>query len=221
MSGPPDPETIAADPTGWFDPLYAEAGRDASRVPWARLSPHPFVVDWLDRLEGGVGDLTACVVGCGLGDDAAELARRGATVTAFDVSETAVGWARERFDGAALRGRLTFAVADLTALPRAWRRQFDLVVEVRTIQSLPPAIRSPASGAVGALVGPQGLLCVVAHLATSDEAAARAGGPPWPLTPAELADFRADGLDRLALEHPEQVEGDVMEVVATYTRPAA
>lgn len=201
--------------TEWFEPLYARANRDASAVPWAGMEPMPQLVSWLDQLDGGVDGLTALVVGCGLGDDAAELARRGAIVTAFDVSATAVQWARERFGELGI----DFVVADLFDLPAGWARSFDVVVEVRTIQSLPPSVRAPASAAVGRCVGPQGLLVVVALLATSQAAREAAGGPPWPLAPAELADFRVDGLDRLELAHPRD-SGAAMDVVATFARSA-
>ena len=36
-------------------------------------------------------------VGCGLGDNAAALARAGFEVTAFDISPTAIDWAKARF----------------------------------------------------------------------------------------------------------------------------
>src|SRR5687767_2842505 len=88
------------DPLGWFEPLYAGANDDPGAVPWADMRPNPNLVDWLDAhslpLSPG---RAALVVGCGLGDDAEELARRGFRVTAFDISATAIGWCRRRFPG--------------------------------------------------------------------------------------------------------------------------
>jgi hypothetical protein len=60
----------------FFESLYAGADDNYSQIPWARLSPRPVLMDWLDAEPPAVGTL-ALVVACGLGDDAEELARRG------------------------------------------------------------------------------------------------------------------------------------------------
>ena len=59
-----------ADPSAWFETLYAESQGDTSRVPWAKLAPHPYLQEWLegDRIQGD--GRSALVIGCGLGDDA-------------------------------------------------------------------------------------------------------------------------------------------------------
>jgi len=38
-----------ADPTGWFEVLYAEAGSNYAAVPWADLAPNPNLVDWVTK----------------------------------------------------------------------------------------------------------------------------------------------------------------------------
>jgi 2-polyprenyl-3-methyl-5-hydroxy-6-metoxy-1,4-benzoquinol methylase len=82
-------------PTAWFEQLYSSAGGNSSAIPWADLKPNRNLVEWLDR--GIVAPRgRALVVGCGLGDDAEELARRGWTVTAFDIAPTAIEWCRKR-----------------------------------------------------------------------------------------------------------------------------
>jgi hypothetical protein len=80
----------------FFESFYAGAGDDYSQIPWARLSPGPPLIDWLDAESPAAGTV-ALVVACGLGDDAEELARRGCVVEAFDVSYTAIETARRRF----------------------------------------------------------------------------------------------------------------------------
>jgi DMSO/TMAO reductase YedYZ molybdopterin-dependent catalytic subunit len=35
------------NPTGWFEPLYAEAKGDPAQVPWAKNQPHPYLQEWL------------------------------------------------------------------------------------------------------------------------------------------------------------------------------
>jgi SAM-dependent methyltransferase len=205
----------AGEPTGWFEPLYA-AAEDAAAVPWAHLAPHPYVQGWLtDRLATPPGR-RAVVVGCGLGDDAACLAAEGYEVTAFDVAPSAVAWARRRFPDASVAWR----TADLLALPDDLVGAFDLVVEVRTVQSLPGVVRDAAMHAVGTLAAPGGVVVAVTLLATDQERARGHAGPPWPQAPSELAAYRSSGLVRLALEHPEPDDHGMMEVRLTLQRPA-
>jgi SAM-dependent methyltransferase len=207
-----------SDVSGWFEPLYAAAGGDAAAVPWAKLEPHPYLMSWLDQPGLELAGVDAVVVGCGLGDDAVALARRGVRVTAFDVSATAIAWARQRFPDVAV----DWHVADLFDLPSTLVGAFGLVVEVRTVQSLPQSHRDAAMLAVGSLVGPGGYLITTVLLATTDEAARTWSGPPWALAPSELAAYRAAGLERLALEHPRGADASgAMEVRLTYHRPAS
>ncbi|MFA9429820.1 class I SAM-dependent methyltransferase [Egicoccus sp. AB-alg2] len=219
----PDPTALVAEhleagrPTGWFEPLYARADGDAGAIPWAHQTAHPYVVDWLDDPVVEVPGRRAVVVGCGLGDDAAELARRGFSVVAFDVSPTAVDWARRRFR----RADVDWRVADLLDLPDDLVGAFDLVVEVRTVQSLPGVVRDAAMHAIGTLTGPGGVVVAVTLVAGSNEVAKAWQGPPWAQAPSELAAYRAAGLERVALEHPDPDERGVMEVRLTLQRPPA
>lgn len=172
-----------ADPTGWFEQLWARAEAGEITVPWDRDDPHPLLAEW----SASAGDLTgrrAVVVGCGLGADAEHLSRLGCTTTAFDISPSAVGAARERHPGS----QVTYAVADLLDLPTSWRGAFDLVVEIFTVQAAHRSIRTELTRGVRSLVAPGGtLLAVQAVQRAGDDA-----GPPWPLTRAEMEAF-ADG----------------------------
>jgi magnesium-protoporphyrin O-methyltransferase len=76
------------------------AGRDCMRAK---------LLDWLPRDLGGRRVLDA---GCGAGQLAIELARRGASVVAIDLSPTLVGLAGERTP-ANLPGRIDFRVGDM------------------------------------------------------------------------------------------------------------
>ena len=181
----------AGDVTSWFDRLYVEAAGDATAVPWADLVPNPAFAEWAARPGTLVGVRTAAVVGCGLGHDAEYLAARGVRVTAFDISETAIAWAKRLHPASTVR----YEVADLFAIPTAWRGTFDLVVEVYTIQALPRSVRTPAFAAIVSLLAPLGRLFVSTRVRDDgpqsppfDE---RAGGPPWPLGRVELAGFVA------------------------------
>ena len=70
------------------------------------------------------------MVGCGLGDDAEELAARGFVVTAFDISAAAVAWCKQRFPAS----RVNHELADLLQPPQSWDSG-SFIVEIYTIQS--------------------------------------------------------------------------------------
>lgn len=170
-----------------FEQLYQSVGDDLTNVPWANLRGNPCLVAWLDQHPAPPGQ-RALVVACGLGDDAEELSRRGYVVTAFDASPTAIAWARKRFP----HSDVDFHVADLFDLPPDWSERFDLVVEINTIQALPPPRHGVTMAAIASLVAPGGRLVVITFGRNDDEAAEN--GPPFPLSRAELASFAGEGL---------------------------
>lgn len=170
----------------WFEPLYAKAAGDVAQVPWALMTVSPYLQQWLPTTAAK--KRSAAVVGCGLGDDAEALAQAGFLVTAFDISPTAIKWARQRFP----KSTVTYRVADLFQLPRDWHQAFDLVFEFRTIQALPLEVRVQAIEQIASLVAAQGTLLVSTYLRPDNET--NPDGPPWPLTGAELAHFETMGL---------------------------
>ena len=194
----------AGDATGWFEQLYRAGATGEVSMPWDRRAPYWALVQWAEArgLEGA--GRPAIVVGCGLGADAAYLARRGFRTVGFDISPTAIAEARERFSGTDVE----FMVADLLQPPDAWTQAFDLVVEIITLQALPSSVREQARAHVAGLVAPGGTLLVVASRRDDDESPGE--GPPWPLARAEIEAFTDDGLHAVAIEaltdprHPEQ-----------------
>lgn len=174
-------------PTTWFEELYRESGGDAAAIPWADGQPNRFLVAWAEAQGLAGAGRRALVTGCGLGDDAAYIAGRGYAVTAFDISATAVEWARRLYPMASV----DWQVADLLALPPAWHAGFDLVVDVYTVQSLPPDLQPAAIAATAACVAPGGR--VFATCRSRDEHATPSG-PPWPLAPSTLRRYAATGL---------------------------
>lgn len=181
------------DAVGWFDALYREAGDDVSRVPWADLIPNPNLVEWLETNAARGNGRRVLVIGCGLGDDAEVLAAIGFEVTAFDVSATAIKWCRNRFPNSTVR----YETADLLALPAEWHGAFDLVVEIYTLQVLPPELRSAAMQAMADCVTADGSLLVIAR---GREPQDDPGQMPWPLTRQELAILVESGLTELLFE---------------------
>jgi len=175
-----------------FESVYADAHGNTDLVPWSDGRPSPALVNWLNAMAPSIVRCGAriVVVGCGLGEDAREICRRGYDVTAFDCSPTAIEWARSIDSNSGV----SYCVADLFDLPPKWRHRFDLVVEINTIQALPIDKRDAVVSRVAELVSPRGCLLVIArHAETSAD---QTDGPPWPITLDELnAATRAAGLE--------------------------
>ena len=170
------------NPSGWFEPLYADAKGDSTQVPWAKNQAHPYLQQWLQTYPPQAQDKSALVVGCGLGDDAEILASIGYQVTAFDISLSAIAWCKKRFS----ESEVDYQVGDLFALNPDWQKKFDLVFECRNIQALPLKVRSQVMQAIANTVAPQGTLLIITrhrdHNTIPD-------GPPWALSDSELAQF--------------------------------
>lgn len=173
----------------WFDGVYQRAEGNSRLVPWSRGAADPGLRDWLRRNKPSPGD-RAVVVGCGLGDDAEAMADGGWQVTAFDVSETAIAWCRQRFPASLVH----YQWADLFELPAPWFGVFQVVVEFRTIQSLSLEMRDAAIAAVSGLVAPGGrLLAAGLYRAIHDSVPP---GPPWAVSQEELRGFEHHELRR-------------------------
>ena len=184
----------SGDATGWFETLYQAAHGNEEAIPWAHLTADPILVEWMAGYPSSAEGKRALVVGCGLGDDAEYLAHAGYAVTAFDISQEAIAWCQRRFPDSAVR----YVVADVLALPGAWSRQFDLIVEAYTLQSLPDeALRAQAAANLAQCLAPGGSLLVICRGREPDEAR---GMMPWPLTRAELAMFQRQGLREVSFE---------------------
>ncbi len=181
--------------TSWFDGIYSNA-QQADRVPpWSAMRPRPDFLAWAEATKLTGHGQRAAVIGCGLGDDAEELARRGFAVTAFDIAPTAVAWCQARFPDS----MVNYQVGDLFNPSAEWLRAFDFVLEIFTIQALPIALRAQTINAVANLVAPGGELFV---FTLGAEDAAGRGGPPWPLTKGELDHFKQAGL---SVQHFEEL----------------
>ena len=181
------------DTTGWFERLYATAQGDAQAIPWVDAGPGRNFVEWARREQPPGSGKRALTVGCGLGDNAEELARLGFNVVAFDIAPTAIEWCRTRFPGS----RVRYVVADLLAAPLAWDGAFDFVLEAFTVQVLTGDLRRQAIERIARFVAPGGTLLVIARGREPDD---DPGSMPWPLTRAELELFAGGGLTLVRFE---------------------
>ncbi|HUA06353.1 MAG TPA: class I SAM-dependent methyltransferase [Solirubrobacteraceae bacterium] len=194
-----------------FEDIYRSAGEDLASIPWATLAPNPTLQEWLNTQPAPNG-APALVVACGLGDDAEELARRGYRVTAFDFSPTAIEQCRRRFPSSPV----DYLVADLFDLPTDWTESFDVVVEIRTLQSLPLDDRPQGARAIANTIAPGGRLFVRTAKRNPDEPLT---SRPWPLTRNELEPFVRAGLTELELSDEPARDGRFATFTAVYQRP--
>ncbi len=202
------------DALGWFEELYAQAAGDAAIIPWADLMPNPNVIQWLDHHRIAGTGREALKIGCGLGDDAEELARRGFRTMAFDISASAIAWCRRRYP----RSPVVYVVEDLFRAPSEWRGKFDFVLESYTLQVLPPSVRREAIKHIAGFVASHGTLLVVSRGREPDDSR---GDMPWPLTKDELTDFLRLGLEQVSFEdYADDEEPPVRRFRVAYQREA-
>lgn len=181
------------DPNGWFERLYAAGEAGQVTMAWDRADPHPHLSSWTAR-KGLRGDgRRAVVVGAGLGADAEHVAGLGFDTTAFDLSPTAIRTAQSRNPGSSV----DYRVADLLDPPPEWEQAFDLVVEIFTVQAVPPDLREEMVAAVSRLVAPGGTLVAIQAVLEPDD---DGSGPPWPLTREDITSFSRTGLTEVDIE---------------------
>lgn len=175
------------DGTGWFEEFYKEAEGDPAGIPWGDLEPNQYLADWARQYDLKGDGRTALVVGCGLGDDAQFLRELGFHVTAFDISPTAIEWAKKLYPDGGIR----FLAADLFDPPAEWRDAFDFVLEVYTIQPLPLEMRTATIDAIASFVKPEGRLLVVTRGRDDDDEPEQL---PWPVSRRDLSRFETHGM---------------------------
>ncbi|MDT0553935.1 class I SAM-dependent methyltransferase [Urechidicola vernalis] len=176
------------NPNDWFETLYSESNDSGSGVPWANMAPHPIFKNWIDQSSPLKKEQTALVIGCGLGDDAIELEAKGYNVTAFDVSESAIELCKKRFPNS----KVKFITADLIEGITEWRHKFDFVLEIFTIQALPPKYEAILIKNVADFVAENGKLIVITEVQTQKRI--YENGPPWLINADYINSFEQNGL---------------------------
>ncbi len=201
------------DAFGWFDALYSEADGDIGKIPWADMEPNRFLADFAVKTSLTGNGRKALVVGCGLGDDARFLFDLGFTVSAFDISPTAIEWAKKLYGEKDIR----FEVMDLFEPLSEWIGAFDLVLEVYTIQPLPLEIRPKVMDAIAGFANDRGELIIVSRLREDDE---EPNEVPWPVSRKELRRFEENGFEQTAFTVMPGSEDDlpIDRIVAVYRK---
>ena len=199
------------DTTGWFDAFYAEAAGDNAQIPWADLEPNRFFREWAEDVDLKGDGRKALVVGCGLGDDALYLHDLGFKVTAFDISPTAIEWAKRLH----AETDIQFEVMDLFEPFRGWLGAFEFVLEVYTIQPLPMELRERVIDSIGAFVAPGGELVVTTRGREDDEEPVQL---PWPLSRKDLSRFENNGFVQIDFREILDAEDEQVRFVVHYRR---
>ena len=183
-------------------------------MPWANMKTHPFFTGWLEQNPQAGDRKLALVIGCGMGDDAIELEALGFQVTAFDVSASAIEHCKERFP----LSKVKFERADLLEDQSQWQRKFDFVLEIYTVQAVPPKYEKKLIQNISNFVAPGGQLLVIAVV--GGEQRAFDNGPPWLLTPEHIDSFVSCGLKiigKVVEKDPSESDEDIY--VTTFNRP--
>ena len=158
------------------------------------MAPHPLFKKWIDQQSSPENEKTALVIGCGLGDDAIELEEKGYKVTAFDVSESAIDLCKKRFP----TSNVDFVTADLLQGIPAWFKKFDFVLEIFTVQALPPKYEDVLIKKIADFVADNGHLVIITEVQSQQRT--YEVGPPWLLNNNYIQSFEKHGLQHDSLE---------------------
>ena len=168
--------------SGDWNRIYQEEPRPG----WDMDGPTPLIGELLAETHLAAGARMA-VPGCGFGHDAAELARQGFAVTAFDIAPLAIAGARARHgDAVAWRLEDWFTTGE---------GSFEAVFDHTCFVAMEPARRAAYAEATHRALVPGGLWLGVAFHDTGDRQ-----GPPFAIARDAMADLiRASGFDLLLL----------------------
>ncbi|KAF2737475.1 S-adenosyl-L-methionine-dependent methyltransferase [Polyplosphaeria fusca] len=189
----------SAHPEGW-DALW----KDGTFLPWDRGHCNPALIDTLQERTATIGtplksDGTrkrALVPGCGKGYDVAVLAARGYDAYGLEISEGAVGTAREWVEGETGqggegeyevqdekigKGKMQVLLGDFFS--DGWVREsgglgegFDLIYDITFLCALPPSLRPRWAARMAQLLAPDGALICLEFPTHKPPAS---GGPPF------------------------------------------
>lgn len=169
--------------TSWFEELYSQSGDDTDQIPWADLSGNDYLKEWIDKTpNANRKNQKVLVIGCGLGDDAEYLAEHFGKVHAFDISPSAIKWAKKRFP----ESNVNYFVDDLLDEEANFQKlaPYDFIFECYTIQAMPRELKKPGLEVIPNLLAKSGELLIVCDGRENDE---DDSAIPHPLSPNELS----------------------------------
>ena len=172
------------------------AARD---TPWEKGAPAPPLVEWLQtrQLLGG----NVLVPGCGYGHDARAIASADsmAKVIGLDISPLAI----ERADAFPKVGAESYRLGDLFNLPEELLGKFDWAFEHTCFCAINPDRRSGYVRAIADSLAPRGFLLAIFYLNPWDPGdEPPEGGPPFPVSTAELDQLFGVAFDKVAEMNP-------------------
>jgi SAM-dependent methyltransferase len=174
-----------------YDEVYRDTA-DSGGPPWDIGGPQPALAEVLDE---GVKGPKVLDIGCGAGDLAIALARRGYDVTAIDISRVAIDMARAKAASEGLTVHFEVQNARDLSLPSA---PFDSVFDSGLLHSLIRRDRGEVDEYLALLPGLAAPGATVFVLAVSAEA-----GRGWSVTEEFL---------RAAFAEPEWVDTEVEQI---------
>lgn len=148
------------------------------RTAWDLGQPAPALQQWINR-QSHHSQASAIVLGAGRGYDALLFAHQGFQVTAVDFAPSAIAALEQQAQAAHLL--LSLRQQDIFTLVPELAGQFQYVVEHTCFCALDPNLRSAYVQLAADLLTPKGELVGVFFTHR------RPGGPPFGITPEELA----------------------------------
>ena len=167
-------------------------GMPAEELPWNAGEADKDLLALL--ASGRVPRGKAYELGCGPGNDAAELARQGWKVTAVDIAPAAVRLARATARRRGVTGRISFKVGDVLAL--RGKADAALVHDRGCFHTLPSKLWGDYRRTAAGLLDAGGILAlkVFSHRAA-------AGRGPYRFKPEEVLKVFSDGFEAVSIKN--------------------
>ena len=164
-----------------------EAAYINDNTPWDKGTAAPPLLEWLatNSISGRV-----LVPGCGTGHDVRLLAKQGADVVGMDISPSALC----RAERLSKMGKVSYAICDFLKLGSQWHGQFDTVVEHTCLCALELDQRKAYVASVLSALKPRGYYLAIFFREVSNY---DNGGPPHPISDAEIDSLFGDSFQRL------------------------
>lgn len=147
-------DSLLRDEGRFWDDFYENRERE---IPFFVNAPDCSLVRWLDEIS--LGGKRVLELGCGPGRNAIYLAQQGFSVTAVDLSSTALEWAKERM--VECQVEVDFRLQSIFELSDLADASFDLIYDAGCLHHIPPHRRSSYLAVLHRLLKPEGHIGLV------------------------------------------------------------